>query len=84
MTVKEIKNALMTIEKVQFTLPGYGEFEFTACCPDDDGVNGVIVRLHSQMNVKKFGPTCVTLYTFDMMNNKTVAKIKYTDVTILE
>ena len=36
------------------------------------------------MNINKFGPTCITLYTFDMMGNKTTAKIKYTDVTIVE
>jgi len=36
------------------------------------------------MNVQKFGPTCITLYTFDMLNNKTIGKIKYEDVTIVE
>ena len=28
------------------------------------------------MNVNKFGPTCVTLYTFDMLGNRTSGKIK--------
>ena len=32
------------------------------------------------MNVNKFGPTCVTLYTFDMLGNKTTGKIKYSDI----
>ena len=32
------------------------------------------------MNVNKFGPTCVTLYTFDMLGNRTSGKIKYSDV----
>ena len=32
------------------------------------------------MNVNKFGPTCVTLYTFDMLGNKTTGRIKYSDV----
>jgi hypothetical protein len=36
------------------------------------------------MNVTKFGPTCITLYTFDMLNNKTTGKIKYEDITIVE
>jgi len=36
------------------------------------------------MNVQKFGPTCVTLYTFDMLNNKTTGKIKYSDVVFVE
>lgn len=36
------------------------------------------------MNVQKFGPTCITLYTFDMLNNKTTGKIKYSDVVFVE
>jgi len=36
------------------------------------------------MNVQKFGPTCVTLYTFDMLNNKTTGKIKYEDIKFVE
>ena len=36
------------------------------------------------MNVNKFGPTCVTLYTFDMLGNRTSAKIKYSDVKFIE
>jgi len=36
------------------------------------------------MNVQKFGPTCVTLYTFDMLGKKTIGKIKYEDITIVE
>ena len=36
------------------------------------------------MNVQKFGPTCITLYTFDMLGKKTIGKIKYEDITIVE
>ena len=36
------------------------------------------------MNVNKWGPTCVTLYTFNMLSKKSTGKIKYDDVTILE
>ena len=36
------------------------------------------------MNVNKFGPTCVTLYTFDMLGNKTTGKIKYEDIEFVE
>ena len=32
------------------------------------------------MNVNKFGPTCITLYTFDMFGRKIVGKIKYANV----
>lgn len=38
----------------------------------------------TSMNVNKFGPTCVTLYTFDMLSNKTTGKIKYEDITIID
>ena len=36
------------------------------------------------MNVNKFGPTCVTLYTFDMLGNRTSGKIKYSDIKFVE
>ena len=36
------------------------------------------------MNVNKWGPTCVTLYTYDMLGKKTVGKINYSNVKILE
>ena len=32
------------------------------------------------MNVNKFGPTCVTLYTFDMLGSRTVGKFRYKDI----
>ena len=32
------------------------------------------------MNVTKWGPTCVTLYTYDMLGKRSVGKIKYEDV----
>ena len=36
------------------------------------------------MNVNKWGPTCVTLYTFDMLSKKTTGKINYKNVNIIE
>ena len=38
----------------------------------------------SGMNVTKWGPTCVTLYTFDMLSKKTVGKINYNQITIVK
>ena len=35
------------------------------------------------MNVDKFGPTCVWLYSYDMFGRKTTFKINYKDVTII-
>jgi hypothetical protein len=34
------------------------------------------------MNVTKWGPTCVTLYTFDMLGKRAVGKIKYKDIIL--
>jgi len=36
------------------------------------------------MNVTKFGPTCVTLYTYDMLGKRSIGKINYATVKILE
>jgi len=86
MNVKEIKNELMMGNKVTFRIKGYNrKYDiFTMIVPNDLGVNVAVNRLHSSMNVNKFGPTCMTLYTFDMMDNKTVSKIKYADVTLID
>ena len=35
------------------------------------------------MNVTKLGPTCITLYDYNMLGKKTVGKINYKDITIL-
>ena len=44
---------------------------------------GAINGEYDGMNVTKWGPTCVTLYTFDMLGKKSIGKIKYSDVTIV-
>ena len=36
------------------------------------------------MNVTKWGPTCVTLYTYNMLGKKSIGKIKYSEITILK
>ena len=41
---------------------------------------GSISEGWSGMNVNKWGPTCVTLYTYDMLGKRSVGKIKYSDV----
>ena len=35
------------------------------------------------MNVNKWGPTCVTLYTYDMLGKKSIGKIRYADVRFI-
>ena len=96
MKVKEIKEALKK-EGTVFNYPtpmGIREFKtFTGVkVVDGELVNDNIVSsiyetkygtLSRGMNINKLGPTCITLYTFDMMGNKTIAKIKYEDVEIV-
>ena len=52
---------------------------------NDKGYSGYISKdMFSQMNVNKWGPTCVTLYTYDMLGNKTTGKFSYKDIEILD
>ena len=46
-----------------------------------DSIN---TELFDGMNVTKWGPTCVTLYTFDMLGKKSVGKINYKLITIIK
>ena len=36
------------------------------------------------MNVDRFGPTCMWLYSYSLLGSKIVEKIRYEDVTIIE
>lgn len=49
-----------------------------------DSINVDELLSISGMNVTKWGPTCVTLYTYDMLGKKSVGKINYKDITILK
>ena len=42
------------------------------------------ILLGRGMNINKLGPTCIALYTFDMLGKKTTGKINYKDITILD
>lgn len=37
-----------------------------------------------QMNVNKFGPTCVTVFTYDMLGNRTSGKFKYEEIKFVK
>ena len=47
-------------------------------------VSSINTELYDGMNVTKWGPTCVTLYTFDMLGKKSVGKINYKLITIIK
>lgn len=69
-SVKGKKDIFVTGKVSEWNRSGYSEY--------------ISKDLFNQMNVNKWGPTCVTLYTFNMLGNKSVGKIKYSDVTILD
>tara|TARA_R110001606_G_scaffold340048_1_gene488190 strand:- start:75 stop:401 length:327 start_codon:yes stop_codon:yes gene_type:complete len=85
---KEIKEVLKE-GNVKFTVKG-----ITTYCKGDDGEYGMNPKVftvdkdagsiwsgYHGMNVTKWGPTCVTLYTFDMLGKKAIGKINYKDIT---
>ena len=81
--------------KVRFTIKGINSYR-----RDDDGHwdwNPTIFKVYkdaeaiqvdeffgSGMNVIKWGPTCVTLYTYDMLGKRSFGKIKYSDINIIK
>jgi len=97
MKIKEIKEQLQ-FKKVIFNVTGhenyqkgpdgeYGDYPTkfrTHGSEEKDGTGAIFKGFSNGMNVSKFGPTCVTLFSYDMLGKKTVGKIKYADVTILE
>ena len=96
MTVKEIKDQLQK-GNVRFTIKGitkyqrggvdneYGDFPKVFKVQEDaESIYTDEIYSVNGMNVEKWGPTCVWLYTFDMLNKKSNGKIKYSDITILD
>ena len=91
--IKEIKRLLETT-KVEFTIKGrtsynkkedgtYGQVPILYHTNNRKGKTESIYDEYTRgMNVRKFGPTCVTLYSFDMLSNRTTGKIRYEDVEI--
>ena len=93
--IKLIKKLLETKE-VEFTINGkttygkkedgtYGQVPITFHTNNRKGKTESIYDGYTRgMNVRKFGPTCITLYTYDMLSNKTTGKIRYEDVEIVK
>jgi len=88
---KEIREILKG-GNVEFTIE-----DITTYCMDDNGNYGYNPRVfkvdinstfissfNSLMNVNKWGPTCVTLYSYDMLGKRTTGLIKYSDITLQE
>ena len=98
--ISRIREILMNEVDCKFTVNGITEYGrkkdgeygkiakvFRTSSPNKDGSIGSIYedRPFAQgMNVNKWGPTCVSLYTFDMFGRKIVGKIKYAHVRFVE
>ena len=94
--VAKVREILMKEVDCKFTVNGITEYGrkkdgeygkvakvFRTSSPNKDGSIGSIYedRPFAQgMNVNKWGPTCVSLYTLDMFGRKIVGKIKYANV----
>lgn len=94
MTIKETKNQLQK-GNVEFTVKGItqyqrgGENNEWGYFPKIFKVGEDADSIHEQsyirgMNVNKWGPTCVTLFTYDMLGKRTTGKIKYSEITIID
>ena len=89
--MKDIKKIRKELQEgtVQFTcglLDLFGEKEqvfITNHCDDLTSIKEAGI-MGGSMNVNKFGPTCITLYSYDMLKNRTTGKIKYEDINIIK
>ena len=79
-SIAKIREILKTTE-VEFTVKGKTKVFETCCYNEDLNECGSIWSEFHGMNVRKCGPNCVTLYSYDMLGNKTTGKIKYSDIT---
>jgi len=91
--ISKVREILMNEDRCEFTVKGitnYGKKEdgsygdipkkFHTVKIEGEEHCGSISEGWSGMNVNKWGPTCVTLYTFDMLGKKAIGKIRYEDV----
>ena len=91
--IKKVREILRTEDGVKFTVNGlteygkdkdgkYGQVSkiFKARQGYKQNHNSSIGTNFDSMNVTKWGPTCVTLYTYDMLGKRAIGKIRYSDV----
>jgi hypothetical protein len=89
-TKNNIKKTALLADGVIFTIKGFYDhgtnelMSFKICCAGDS-VCDTDTLFSRQMNIDKPRSTgrFLTLYSFDLMRNRTISKIKYTNITIL-
>jgi hypothetical protein len=80
---KEMRELLMSKQRITFNLKGKNRKLFTSPAIGDCDIYS-IHNGYDGMNVKKFGPTCITLYTYNILGKKSIGKIKYSDIEIID
>ena len=89
--MKNIKHILET-QNVKFQVKNINNYKNEPEALQMDHYCVDIYELHSvhnvrgtqTMNVDRFGPTCMWLYSYSLLGSKIVEKIRYEDVTIIE
>jgi hypothetical protein len=95
--IKQIRKILET-QEIKFTVKGITSYERTDTGdyrdvpkvlrtniydgPITESISDDFYR--ASMNINKFGPSSVTLYTYNLVGVKSKSRIKYEDVTILD
>ena len=95
--INKVREILMNEANCKFTVKGltnYGKKEdgsygdtpkvFHTVKLDHDEYCGSISEGWYGMNVTKWGPTCVTLYTYNMLGKRSSGKIKYSDIKFVD
>lgn len=89
-TKNNTKKTALLADGVQFTIKGFynhhtNELKSFVITCSGDIVRDIDVLFIQSMLIDKARSTgrFLTLYNFDLMRNRTISKIKYTDITIL-
>ena len=88
------KKELLKMDKTKFTIMGMLDyngdlkiFNVNAYYREYNNSYSYSININKQvqgMNIDLFGSKFITLYTFDMLNNRTKGKIRYSNITIIK
>ena len=82
--ILETQNAIFQIKNITNYKNEPEIFQMGHYCDDLELHSVNNVRGTQSMNVDRFGPTCMWLYSYSLLGSKIVEKIRYEDVTIIE
>ena len=91
------KREILEKGNVKFYIKGVKEYRYTTDNNDkkiwgkfsqifevSKGGGSIYTEYINGMNIEKWGSKFITLYTFDMLKNKTTGKIYYSEITIIK